>query len=90
MIETPLMTRRRFFQALAASVVATGLPLPVGLPLSAVLEPSYESRYTYVSYALGYIVSHEKRQASLFKALQSRSQTSVIGYGLAPSLPTNE
>ncbi len=26
------LTRRRFFQALAASVVAAGLPLPVGFP----------------------------------------------------------
>lgn len=35
MVETPLMTRRRFFQALAASVVAVGLPLPAGIPLNA-------------------------------------------------------
>ncbi len=27
-----LMTRRRFFQALAASALAAGVPLPVGFP----------------------------------------------------------
>ena len=26
------LTRRRFFQALAASVVAAGVPLPIGVP----------------------------------------------------------
>lgn len=41
MLETPLMTRRRFFQALAASVAVAGLPLPVGMPYSAV-EPLYQ------------------------------------------------
>lgn len=29
------LTRRRFFQALAASVVAAGLPLPIGMPVEA-------------------------------------------------------
>ena len=45
MLETPLMTRRRFFQALAASVVAAGVPLPAGMPLSAA-EPIYEYEMT--------------------------------------------
>ncbi len=29
---TDLITRRRFFQALAASALAAGVPLPIGFP----------------------------------------------------------
>ena len=35
----PMLTRRWFFQALAASVVAAGMPLPVGFPREAAAYP---------------------------------------------------
>lgn len=35
------LTRRRFFQALAASALAAGVPLPIGMPLRAA-EPVYQ------------------------------------------------
>ena len=37
-----MLTRRQFFQSLAASVVAAGLPLPVGFPKASAVTPSQE------------------------------------------------
>lgn len=34
-MKIPTMTRRRFFQALAASALAAGVPLPIGMPVEA-------------------------------------------------------
>ncbi len=40
MTEEPrFLTRRRFFAALAASVVAAGLPLPIGMPTEVAIKP---------------------------------------------------
>ncbi len=54
-----LMTRRRFFQALAASALAAGVPLPVGLARAEVVvwvqrpsfldEPGLITEYYFVS-----------------------------------------
>ena len=37
--EPKFLTRRRFFAALAASVVVAGLPLPVGMPTEVAIKP---------------------------------------------------
>ena len=38
-----MLTRRQFFQSLAASVVAAGMPLPVGFPEGAYLHEDIEA-----------------------------------------------
>jgi hypothetical protein len=35
------LTRRRFFQALAASALAVGVPLPVGMPTATIIQKSW-------------------------------------------------
>ena len=47
---TSLMTRRRFFQALAASALVAGVPLPIGFPKE---PPPVETANFFVDQTLG-------------------------------------
>jgi hypothetical protein len=57
------LTRRRFFQALAASVVAVGVPLPIGRPAR------YRVRET------DYLTDSDAWFMALARAMQQTKQT---------------
>ena len=47
-----MLTRRRFFQALAASALAAGVPLPVGFPEQPMTATEAQERQTLMDWDL--------------------------------------